>query len=131
LKKYLLVFVIAFANSLYQNLFAQERFATIKKNVNFRASGLYHDLNKSKDTLLLKSDKKINHIYSINKHNKREINNFVNSNSYKLSLKNLSKGKHVFVVSQSPTLIVFVVHILKDLHPITTIDSEDVALLKN
>lgn len=114
MRKYFIVFIIVSSNLLFQDLFAQESFATIEKNVNINARGLFHDLNKTKDTLLLKSDKKINYIYSINKVKKREVDNYVDTNSYKLSLKNLSKGKHVFVVRQTPVLIVFVIRILKD-----------------
>jgi len=114
LKKQLLVLIIICANPFLQDLLAQESFATIKKNVNIEARGLYHDLNKTKDTLLLKSDKKINYVYSINRNYRREIDDYVNAKSYKVPLKNLSKGKHLFVVQQSPVLIVFVIRVLKD-----------------
>ncbi|MCF6295028.1 MAG: hypothetical protein L3J25_05015 [Flavobacteriaceae bacterium] len=130
MKKYLLV-LIASSNLLFQDLYAQERFATIEKNVNFRASNLFHGLNKTRDTLLLKSDKEINYVYSINKDNNREIDYHVNANSFKVPLKNLSKGKHVFSVVQAPLLIVFVVHIFKDSPPIIVMDEDDVAVLKN
>ena len=113
-KNMILVSVMVISNLMVQNLFAQKRFATIEKNVNISAKGLIHDLNKTKDTLLLKSDKKINFVYSINKDRKREIENYINSNSYKVPLNNLSKGRHVFVVRQSPLLIVFVIRILND-----------------
>lgn len=88
MKKYLLVFCIAFATSFLHNLFAQESFATIEKNVHINASGLYHNLNRTKDTLVLKSDTKINYVYSINKDHQREIDNYVDSKMYKLSLHN-------------------------------------------
>ncbi len=130
MKKYLLV-LIASSNLLSQDLYAQEHFATIEKNVNFRASNLFHGLNKTRDTLLLKSDKEINYVYSINEDNNREINYHVNANSFKVPLENLSKGKHVFSVVQAPLLIVFVVHIFKDSPPIIAMDEDDVAVLKN
>lgn len=130
MKKYLLV-LIASSNLLFQDLYAQEHFATIEKNVNFRASNLFHGLNKTKDTLLLKSDKEINYVYSINKDNNREIDYHVNANSFKVPLKNLSKGKHVFSVVQAPLLIVFVVHVFKDSPPIIVMEDDDVAVLKN
>ena len=130
MKKYLLV-LIASSNLLFQDLYAQERFATIEKNVNFRASNLFHGLNKTRDTLLLKSDKEINYVYSINKDNNREIDYHVNANSFKVPLKNLSKGKHVFSVVQAPLLIVFVVHVFKDSPPIIVMEDDDVAVLKN
>lgn len=131
MKKYFLVLFIASSNLLFQDLYAQERFATIEKNVNYRASNLFHSLNKTKDTLLLKSDKEIDYVYSINKHNQREIDHYINANFFKVPLENLSIGKHVFSVLQAPLLIVFVVHIFKDSPPIVVMDEDDVAVLKN
>ena len=124
MKKYLLVFITTCTNLFFQGLFAQESFATIEKNVNVDASHLFHDLNKTKDTLLLKSDKKIRYIYSINKNYKREVNYFIDRNAFKVSLKNLSKGRHVFVVGQSNLKIVFVIHVFGDSHTIAFIDDD-------
>lgn len=128
MKKQLLLLIIAFASPFLQDLFAQDSFATIKKNVNIEASGLYHDLNKTKDTLLLKSDKKINYVYSINKEYRREVDDYVNAKYYKVPLKNLSKGKHLFVVQQSPVIIVFVIRILKDKVLYTTEKESDITV---
>lgn len=111
MKKTLLIFSIAFINPLLHNLLAQEDFATIEKNVNVDASHLFHDLNKTKDTLLLKSDEKITYVYSINKDHKREINYYSGKQTFKVPLTNLSKGRHVFVVGLSPLKIVFVIRI--------------------
>ena len=99
-----------------QKLLAQDNFAKIERNVNFRANGLVHKLNASKDTLILKSDKKIRYVYSINKNYKREIDLYAGANEYEVPLNKLSKGKHVFVVVQSPLRIIFVIKVLKD-HP--------------
>jgi len=93
---------------------AQVPFATLKKNINVQAKGLLHELNTSKDTLLLKSDKKINYVYSINHRVKRELSFTVNANNFEVPLNHLTRGRHVFVVVQSPLRIVFVVNILKD-----------------
>lgn len=124
MKKKLLVFSIAFTNLLLHNLSAQENFATIEKNVHISARGLFHDLNKTKDTLILKSDKKINYVYSINKNRQREIDTYLDTNDYKLSLKSLSIGKHVFVVRQSPVLIIFVIRIFGDSETVAFIDED-------
>ncbi|AXT19395.1 hypothetical protein D7030_12715 [Flavobacteriaceae bacterium AU392] len=94
--------------------FSQQSYATIEKNVNKRASSLHHDLNKTGDTLLLKSDKKINYVYSINKDSKREVYNFINGNCHEIPLTHLTEGKHTFVVGQSSLKIVFVVRINKN-----------------
>ena len=83
----------------------------IEKNSNISASDIFHDLNQTKDTLLLQSDKPITYVYSINAEYKREIDSYINKKEFKLSLSELSKGKHVLVVSQSSKKIVFVLHI--------------------
>lgn len=97
------------------SLNAQESYAKIDKNRNIQAEGLFHDLNKTKDTLILKSEKKISYLYSINKNYGREFDFYVDTTSYKLPLNKLSVGKHVLVAVQSPKRIVFVIHILKEI----------------
>jgi len=94
---------------------AQEHYAKLEKNRNIQAKGLIHKLNASKDTLILKSDKKINYLYAINKDYGRDFDVYIDTTTYKLPLNKLSKGKHVFVAVQSPMRIVFVVKILKDI----------------
>ena len=108
-----LVLVLIFL--LSATLQAQEHYAKLEKNRNIQAKGLIHQLNKTRDTLILKSDKKINYLYSINKDYGRELDFLVDATSYKLPLNKLTKGKHVFVVAQSPMRIVFVVRVLKDI----------------
>jgi len=115
MKKYMfLVPVMVISNLMVQNLSAQKSFATIEKNVNIDAKSLIHDLNKTKDTLLLKSDKKITYVYSLNKDHKRELNYYINKTTCELALNNLSKGRHVLVVGQPGLKIVFVIRVLKD-----------------
>ncbi|MEM9679209.1 MAG: hypothetical protein AAF901_02700 [Bacteroidota bacterium] len=104
------IFCIAFVS-----LSAQSDYAKIDKNRNVQAKHLYHDLNKTKDTLVLKSEKKINYLYSINKDYGREFDFYVDTTTYKLPLNKLSLGKHVIVAVQSPLRIVFVVHILREI----------------
>lgn len=94
--------------------YAQTTSAKLIKNVNVRAKGLQHDLNASKDTLILKSDKTINYVYSINRNYEKEIYDFIDDMTYKVPLNNLSGGKHTFVVGQSPLKIVFAVFIYKE-----------------
>ena len=110
----LLVGFVSLFSLSYTDLYAQDDFALLEKNVNVRASGLIHRLNKTKDTLLLSSYKKINRVYSVNMNYEREVEANINDTSYKIPLKHLTKGKHVFVVVQSPLRIVFVIKILKD-----------------
>lgn len=83
----------------------------LEKNKNIQAQGLEHYLNATKDTLILRSQKKINALYTINNDYGREFDLYVNSKSYHFPLNKLSKGRHVMVVVQSPMRIVFVVHI--------------------
>ncbi|WP_400077668.1 hypothetical protein [Winogradskyella sp. R77965] len=105
----ILLFLLSFT------LQAQEQYAKLEKNRNIQAKGLVHQLNKTKDTLILRSDKKINYLYSINKDYGRELDFRVDTTSYRLPLNKLTKGKHVFVAVQSPMRIVFVVKILKEI----------------
>ena len=111
MKTKLQALIIAFLMLPISFCLSQTSFAKIEKNFNVRANDLYHDLNETKDTLVLKSDKKINYVYSINRAVKRELSYTVNSNEIKVPLDKLSNGKHVFVVVQSPVRIVFVVKI--------------------
>ena len=104
-----LVFLLSFT------LQAQEHFAKLEKNKNSQAKGLIHKLNKTKDTLILKSDKKINYLYSINKDYGRDFDFYIDTTAYKLPLNKLPVGKHLLVAVQSPKRIVFVVKILKDI----------------
>ncbi len=108
-----LVLVLIFL--LSYTLQAQEHYATLEKNRNIQAEGLIHKLNKTRDTLILQSDTKINYLYSINKDYGRELDFYIDTTTYKLPLNKLTKGKHVLVAVQSPKRIVFVVKILKDM----------------
>ncbi len=105
----ILLFLLGFT------LQAQEHFAKLEKNRNIQAKGLIHELNKTRDTLILTSDKKINYLYSINKDYSRNFDFKVDTTTYKLPLHKLTKGKHVLVAVQSPMRIVFVIRILKDI----------------
>ena len=108
-----LLLVIVFFYSIA--LKAQNNYSKLEKNRNIQAKGLIHELNRSGDTLILKSDKKINYLYSINKDNSRDLDFNINSNSYKLPLNKFSLGRHVIVAVQSPKRFVFVVKILKEI----------------
>ena len=120
----ILLFLLGFT------LQAQEAYAKLEKNRNIQAKGLIHKLNKTKDTLILQSDKKINYLYSINKNYGRDFDIYVDTTYFELPLNKLPKGKHVLVAVQSPKRIVFVVRILKDIpkeEPIKVVSDEIVA----
>lgn len=110
---YVIVFFVLIT-SLFNRLQAQNEFAILEKNVNVRAKGLIQKLNATKDTLLLESNTLINKVYAVNMNYKREIDLAVSEKTVKIPLKQLSKGKHVFVAVQSPVRIVFVIKILRD-----------------
>lgn len=93
---------------------AQNHFAKLEQNRNSQAKELIHTLNKTRDTLILKSDKIINSLYTLNQDDTRNINLEVDSTNYTLPLNTLPIGKHVFVAVLAPKLIVFVVKIFKD-----------------
>lgn len=117
----ILVFLLSFT------LQAQESYAKLEKNRNIQAKNLVHKLNKTKDTLILQSDKKINYLYSINKNYGRDFDVYVDTTYYELPLNKLPKGKHVLVAVQSPKRIVFVVKILKDIpksEPVKVVSEE-------
>lgn len=105
----ILIFLLSFT------LQAQEPFAKLEKNRNVQAKGLIHELNTTKDTLILKSENIITSLYTINQEYARELDFEIDSIAYKLPLNKLSKGKHVFVARQSQMKIVFVVKILQDI----------------
>jgi len=132
MKKTLVVLIIACSGLLYNSANAQKKdFALIEKNVNNSASDLFHDLNKTKDTLVLNGDKRIRNVYSINTNYKRETQELVNANSAKVSLNHLSKGKHIFVVEQVPLKIVFVVRVLQDRKEFSTVEVEKITASNN
>lgn len=114
MQKITLTLFIAFFCLSNSQLFAQKEFAKIEKNINVLASGLHHDLNTTRDTLVLKSNSKISYIYDIFNKKKHDINNRVYAKDYKVALRNLEKGKHIFVVVQDSLKIVFVVRIFGD-----------------
>lgn len=105
----ILLFLLGFT------LQAQEHFAKLEKNRNIQAKGLIQELNKTRDTLILTSDKKINYLYAINKDYSRDFEINIDTTFFKLPLNKFAKGKHVLVAVQSPLRIVFVVRILKDI----------------
>jgi len=124
-----LVIILIFL--LSYTLQAQEHYAKLEKNRNIQAKGLIQKLNRTGDTLILKSDTKINYLYSINKEQGREFDFYIDSTTYKLPLNKLSKGKHVLIAVQSPKRFVFVVRILKDIPkqiPIKVISEDIVAV---
>lgn len=112
----LAVFIIFFVFCVFpiHKVSAQNDFAILEKNVNVRAKDLSQRLNATKDTLILKSDTIIQKVYAVNMDYKREVDISVMDTSVKIPLKNLSKGKHVFVAVQSPMRFVFVVKIIGD-----------------
>ncbi len=95
------------------NVSAQSQFATIKKNENLAAQSLQHDLNETKDTLKLVSSNYIHRIYTVGD-SSRMVDIVVNRRKYDLSLRELVKGKHIFVVQESGKKIIFQVHINQD-----------------
>jgi hypothetical protein len=123
---YVIVFFVLIT-SLFNKLQAQNEFAILEKNVNVRAKGLIQKLNATKDTLVLESNALINKVYAVNMNYKREIDLAVSDKTVKIPLKQLSKGKHVFVAVQSPIRIVFVVKILRDNSVLLAMENDNLA----
>ena len=91
--------------------YSQDKFAIIEKNTNLVAKDLYHDLNETQDSLILRSKGAMHHVYSISRQNKREIDQSIFSDEIRIPLKGLSSGKHVFAVSYMQKKILFVIRI--------------------
>ena len=91
--------------------YSQDKFAIIEKNTNLVAKDLYHDLNETQDSLILRSKGSMHHVYSISRQNKREIDQSIFSDEVRIPLKGLSSGKHVFAVSYMQKKILFVIRI--------------------
>ncbi|HLT52988.1 MAG TPA: hypothetical protein VKZ97_03835 [Flavobacteriaceae bacterium] len=108
-----------------------QQYATLEKNTNLYASSLIHELNSTKDTLYLKSNRKLTYIYSINEQYKREVDLYAGKQSYKIPLNTLSLGKHVFVVSETPRRIVFVVRINEEATRVEEVSTAKIAEVKS
>lgn len=91
---------------------AQAEFAFIKKNINVLANDLYHDLNETKDTLILKSTNKMYRVYTAGFHS-GTIDQHMIATEFKVPLNLFERGKYVFCVDQLRYKIVFTVFILK------------------
>ena len=124
----IIVIFFSFITALHTSVQAQNDYAKLEKNVNIRAKGLIHKLNKTKDTLILKSKALINKVYSVSTTYDREVDMIANSNLIKIPLNELSKGKHVFVAVQSPIRIVFVVKVFRDNEWLLAMQEESLAL---
>lgn len=107
------IIVILFLG-LFHFGFSQNGKAKIFKNYNVQAAGFIHELNATKDTLILKSDKKINYLYTANNKQEGKVKVRVDNTEYKLPLNRLKKGRNVMVAIQSPLKIVFVINIMKE-----------------
>ena len=111
MQRVIMTLLIAFFCLSNLQIFAQQGFAEIEKNINFRARSLVHELNATKDSLLLKSEINIKSIYTIHNQIKHDLIRHVNNKDYEVSLRDFDRGKHVFVVVQQLLKIVFVVHV--------------------
>lgn len=114
MKTILSVILIGLFTSITALSQAQNEFAILEKNSNERAKGLIHKLNTTKDTLILSSDKLISKVYSVDKNQKRAIDQTYNLYDIEIPLTGLSRGKHIFVTVQGKRRIVFVVRIFGD-----------------
>lgn len=113
-KRYLIVILFVTFNLTH----GQAEFAFIKKNVNVLAEQLDHDLNSTKDTLILSSPAKIYRVYTIGT-NKGAVDNKLLTNNFKVPLTSFNRGKYVFIVDQLRYKIIFTIFVLrgKDLLP--------------
>ena len=116
-------FALAEIQEDYTASVSSEDFSTLVKNVNYRAAGLEHDLNETRDTLKLSSDRIIQRVYTVGDQG-RAIDLWVNRKQRDIPLTELSKGKYVFVVEQDYKKIIFQVLIHQDNGLLSLDDSE-------
>lgn len=91
---------------------SQEDFASLIKNINYRAQILDHRLNDTKDTLILSSPQRIHRLYTVVSASGK-INEEVNDFNYRFPLKSLEKGKYLMVAQLPGLKIVFEVNVLQ------------------
>lgn len=109
---------------------SQTNYVILEKNFNFRAKDLIHELNATKDSLILKGTDKIRYVYSINNHYLREIDTYAGKKEFKVAINGLSPGKHVMVVSHHAKLVVFVLKIFRDEPALIAAQHENLVLAK-
>lgn len=126
-KFFQLIFGIGFF-TLIQTVSAQDSYASLEKNFNVYAKELSHELNGTKDTLFLESPNRITYVYSINQDYKREIDTYAGTHAFKVPLASLSKGKHVFVVTEGRKRIIFVIRKYADTPEIKKVNEVELAL---
>ena len=114
-KNTLRIFFIIFLGLLCLKCFSQQSdYAILYKNVNIRANSLIHELNKTKDSLILQSEDVIDYVYTINRDSNREIDEYINRKTHKIALTKLSAGRHTFIVGNCSKQIIFAVKIFCD-----------------
>ena len=111
MRNFLLSLLFAISKIFVHSGHAQEKIASIEKNNNLLAKDLHHELNSTKDTIMLRSKRRMHYVYSLNNENKREIDEFVEDFKYDIPVDRLSHGKHLFAVSYLQRKIVFVVRV--------------------
>jgi len=111
MRNFLLTILFAISKIFVHNSYAQEKIAIVEKNNNVLAKDLSHELNASKDTLVLRSKHRMHYVYSVNSKNEREIDEFVEDVKINIPINRLSSGKHLFAVSYMQRKIIFVVRV--------------------
>ncbi|MBT8272598.1 MAG: hypothetical protein KJO77_02250 [Bacteroidia bacterium] len=108
LKRYFIIILFLTFNLTH----SQAEFAVLKKNINVLAEGLNHELNETKDTLILSSPSRIYRVYTAGTHSGK-VDQYMLANEFKVPLNLFERGKYVFCVDQLRYKIVFTVFVLK------------------
>lgn len=111
MRNLLLTILFTFSKLFVNQTYAQNKIAILEKNTNVLAKDLHHTLNSSKDTIILRSKRRMHYVYSINSKNQREVDEFIQAYKLEIPVKKLSHGKHLFAVSYLQRKIVFVVKV--------------------
>lgn len=132
MRNLLLSILFTFSKIFVQQSYAQNKIAVLEKNTNVLANDLHHELNETKDTIILRSKRRMHYVYSINSENQREVDEFIQDYKFNIPVKKLSRGKHLFAVSYLQRKIVFVVRVYDPKSPYALKrKGEDVATRQN
>jgi len=107
-KRYSIIILFLTFNFTY----GQAEFASIRKNIDFRAEQLFHDLNETKDTLILSSPAKIYRVYTVGTF-EGLVDHELITNNFEVPLSSFERGKYIFIVDQLGYKIVFTIFVLR------------------
>jgi len=123
-----LIGLVLFAFFYNSNLFAQETYTTIRKNVNPLAYNLNHELSNTQDSLLLENKFLFKRVRFIGDNAEKVFDFKPAVKSAKIPLDELPLGDYTVMFYQADKIIVFQIERLLPFNPISGIEADVVAL---